>query len=478
MNITRGQAPAFAGHSGFNNESMNVNKHPSDVYVGRSNFADESTNINEQQAPAFASHNSSAEKPTKEIYQAGTHAGRKSRVDKEPNRQKRVVHMTTVHHPYDPRIYHKQCKSLKKAGYDVTLIAQAAPDDHLQKNGPAGLIKSQTAQDDHSQKTKPNEPIKHIKLKKYTSRLKRMIFGTLETYKQAKKLQADVYHFHDPELMFVGWLLKKKNNVVIYDIHEDYVTSILQKEYLNKPMRKWMARIYKFFEKFFTRKMELCLAEKYYKDIYNRGTCILNYPTINETFLTHDRKDKPLTDKLLYTGNVTDDRGALIHAKIPHIHEDMSVHFIGKCPRELAEKMYDVAKGRKDQLHIEGIDRFIEKEAIEAKYLSENWLAGIALFPPTDHYMKKELTKFFEYMNAGLPILCSNFPIWKEFVETYQCGLAVDPYNEKEVKQAIDYLRNHQEEAKQMGENGRQAVIEQLNWLKEEEKLIKWYETL
>src|SRR5690625_6021755 len=62
--------------------------------------------------------------------------------------------------------------------------------------------------------------------------------------------------------------------------------------------------------------------------------------------------------------------------------------------------------------------------------MSHNWLAGIALFPPTEHYMKKELTKFFEYMNAGLPIICSHFPQWKTFIDKYNCGIAVDPYDE------------------------------------------------
>ncbi len=140
--------------------------------------------------------------------------------------------------------------------------------------------------------------------------------------------------------------------------------------------------------------------------------------------------------------------------------------------------MFAIAGEEKDRLELEGIDRFIEKEDIESRYLSRNWLAGIALFPPTEHYMKKELTKFFEYMNAGLPILCSNFPVWKEFVETYECGLAVDPYDGEEIRKAIDYLRNNPEEAKRMGENGKHAVTESLNWHAEEQKLVAWYDRL
>src|SRR5690625_4123064 len=109
----------------------------------------------------------------------------------------KVVHMTTVHHPYDPRIYYKQCMSLHNAGFDVTLIAQQA--EH---------------EDDKQ------HPIKHIPLKRYASRWKRMIFGSIDMLKKAKNINANIYVFHDPELLFVGWLLKKRNNIVIYDIHE------------------------------------------------------------------------------------------------------------------------------------------------------------------------------------------------------------------------------------------------------------------
>src|SRR5690625_6232673 len=138
----------------------------------------------------------------------------------------------------------------------------------------------------------------------------------------------------------------------------------------------------------------------------------------------------------------------------------------------------DVAKENKDNIQIMGVDQFIVKEEMEKMYTIENWLAGIAVFPPTEHYMKKELTKFFEYMNVGLPIICSDFPLWKEFIEKHQCGIAVDPYNETEITEAIEYLRNNQDEAKMMGENGKRAVMAELNWNIEAQKLTDWYVAL
>ena len=370
-------------------------------------------------------------------------------------KQPHVVHMTTVHNPYDPRIYYKQCLSLHKANYDVTLISQSVDDQG-----------------------KLDMPIKHIPLKTYTSRLKRMIFGTWDTYKKAKREKANIYVFHDPELLFVAALLKKKDNVVIYDIHEDYITSILQKDYLNKPIKKVISKIYTMMEKFLTRKMAISLAEKYYQDMYHQGVPLLNYPLLNDAMTTLDRKKQDPESKILYTGNVTVERGARIHATLPTLDPGLSVQFIGKCSKNLADDMKQIAGEQAANLHIEGIDTFIVKERIEEMYLERRWLAGIALFPPTEHYMKKELTKFFEYMNAGLPIICSHFPVWKQFIDTYECGIAVDPYNETEIKAAIDTLRNDPDLAYQMGENGRRAVVEELNWEVEEYKLLRWYDEL
>lgn len=373
----------------------------------------------------------------------------------EVRKTAKVVHMTTVHHPYDTRIFHKECTSLQKGGYDVSLIASM-----------------------DKQEIQKDTDVTMVPIKKRKNRLARMVFSTLEAYLKAKSLKADCYHIHDPELLPVGRLLKKKNNVVIYDVHEDYVTAMYQKEYFPKPIRKAVGAVYGFVEKILSKNMALCLAEKYYQEKYPSGICILNYPALNDKLVNHQIDDQPAENKVLYTGNVSMERGAYIHAQIPNIDPSVSVHFIGKCPSSIAEKMYAEAGEKKEQLMIEGIDQFIEREEIDDKYISRKWLAGIALFPPTQHYKKKELTKFFEYMSAGLPILCSNFPVWKKFMDKYQCGIAVDPYNEEEIKEAIDYLRKHPEEARQMGMNGKKAVVRQLNWQKEEEKLINWYGAL
>ncbi|OIJ21755.1 glycosyl transferase [Anaerobacillus alkalidiazotrophicus] len=364
---------------------------------------------------------------------------------------KKVVHITTVHHPLDPRIYYKECQTLQKVGYDVSLIV---PLEYEMSDKSAVTI---------------------IPIKKYHNKFKRMLFSTFEAYQAARKQKADYYHIHDPELLFVAWLLKKKGNVVIYDIHEDYETSMMQKEYIPRPLRKFMAKTYKLVEKALSRKLQLCLAEKYYQEKYPTGKCILNYPLLNSKLINHKLGDKPLEDKLIYTGNISLERGAQIHARLPLIDEKISVHFYGKCSKNLADQMNEIAGDRKNQLKIEGVDQYVPKQIIDESYTSRRWLAGIALFPLTDHYKKKELTKFFEYMSAGIPIVCSDFPAWKEFVEKHSCGIAVNPNDDNEIKSALEFLRRNPNDAIEMGNNGRKAVSDALNWEIEGKKLVEWY---
>jgi glycosyltransferase involved in cell wall biosynthesis len=81
-------------------------------------------------------------------------------------------------------------------------------------------------------------------------------------------------------------------------------------------------------------------------------------------------------------------------------------------------------------------------------------------------------------MAAGLPVIASNFPLWKEIVEGNKCGLTVDPLNPREIAQAVEYLLEHPELRQEMGENGRRAVIEKYNWEQEAEKLLALYQRL
>lgn len=373
--------------------------------------------------------------------------------NEETYEQKRVVHITTVHPPFDTRIFYKECASLAKANHEVYLIHTQSNDFDLNKF--------------------EEYDIKPIVLPKHKGRVRRVLKGTKDALNEALKLKADIYHLHDPELLLISDELIKTGATVVYDMHEDNYTSLLQKTYIFKPLRYLMANFLRMYENNKTGRLEIVIAEKYYQNSFPMSVKILNYPILNDK-----TKDISYTNnkRLLYTGNVNEQRGALIHAKIPSYMSDVEVKFVGRCRSGLVDQMKELSGGER-RIEIRGIDEFISREEIDREYNDKKWLAGIAIFPPTDHYMKKELTKFFEYMYAGLPMIVSDFPEWKTFIEKHQCGITV-PYNdEKAIKNAINYLIDNPESARKMGENGQKAVIEELNWSNEAEKLLKLYDS-
>ncbi len=86
--------------------------------------------------------------------------------------------------------------------------------------------------------------------------------------------------------------------------------------------------------------------------------------------------------------------------------------------------------------------------------------------------------KLFEFMAAGLPVICSDYRLWKEIVEGNNCGICVDPNDIEGIVKAICYILNNPDEAKKMGNNGRKAAVEKYNWGIQEKILLDLYKTL
>lgn len=382
----------------------------------------------------------------------------------------KVCHLTSVHRVFDIRVFYKECKSLAKAGYEVVLIAR-----HNKSEIIAG--------------------IHIIPFTVFKNRLVRVIFAPLRMFVLALKQKANVYHFHDPELMVTGLLLRLFTRAkVIYDIHEDYKTSIRQKYYLSRWISAVAANFFGFFESAASGFFKLVLAEKYYEKRFPKGIHVLNYPIIeadrwkdstfeNDSALSQSGYHRPLpvgstpgNHHLLYTGTMSEDRGALLYAEMLNYLKDIDIFTVGFCRKSLAQQVREIAGREQARFHLEGEEEFVHPARIQYYYQKGKWLAGLAVFPPTSHYMNKELTKFFEYMLAGIPVICSDFPVWRELMEDTNAGLLVDPFDRKAITNAVEYLKTHPGEAAQMGENGKRAVLERYNWNNEGKKLLDLYE--
>jgi glycosyltransferase involved in cell wall biosynthesis len=302
----------------------------------------------------------------------------------------------------------------------------------------------------------------------------RMVRTVWYVYRAAVAEKADVYHFHDPELMPVGLLLRIRGRMVIYDVHEDNVTAIRQKSYMPRALRPLLAGLLGRVEIGLTRYFEVILAEKYYTKRFPGRTTVLNYPIpscLPRVAVETTRKQS----SLLFTGKVARLRGALVHAQIVAYLKDVEVHVVGFCSEDLASEMRQLAGDERDRLHIEGEGFYVPYDRILSYYAQGGWTAGLALFMPNPHDREKELTKLFEYMGAGIPIICSDFPVWRSLIEETGTGLCVDPLDPGAIAGAIEYLIAHPKEAEGMRQNGRRAVAERYNWDVEAQRLLSLY---
>lgn len=363
----------------------------------------------------------------------------------------RAVHISSVHPSEDPRIRRKQISALLGAGWHVTFVT--------------GDMSAKPCDAANVVRVSPGR----------TSRLARLFLTSPRCIVAAWRENADIYHFHDPELIPWAWLLLLKGKPVVYDIHEDYRTSLLQKEWIPQRLRKIVACVGDFAERIGSRPFTKIIAERYYKTRFPGSFEILNYsvqvsPQIK---ISH----RPGSNRLLYTGNVTPDRGALNMAALVKARVDLNVTIVGRCSPEMAAQLRHIAHNH-EGLTLVGEGRYVPFQEIARHYESGGWLAGIALFPDTEHYRQKELTKFFEYMSAGLPIIASRFPAWERLIESQGVGLCVDPANPDSVGEAVDWLLSHPVEGLAMSRRGQALVREKYNWEHEGRRLIELYAQL
>ena len=116
---------------------------------------------------------------------------------------------------------------------------------------------------------------------------------------------------------------------------------------------------------------------------------------------------------------------------------------------------------------------YVSKNKIDEILLQSN--IGIVTLHPTESYKESLPIKMFEYMSAGLPLIASDFEMWKPFILDNECGLMVNPLNVNEIAKKIDYLLLNKEEAQKMGKSGFQAVHNNYSWSTQEKKLINFY---
>jgi len=365
------------------------------------------------------------------------------------SKKARVAHLTSVHSPFDIRIFQKECVSLGQAGYDVVLIAPHKHDE-----------------------VKKGVRIRAIP--RPTNRRQRMLRTTWHAFKAAINESVDVVHFHDPELIPVGLLLKLRGKRVIYDVHEnvpDHVKSYAPAVF--QPLIGWLAQL--------TEHVAWMCFDGV---VAATGTIAKRFPTRK----TITVQNFPIPDELVSNnGHVPyHQRGPLI-AYVGGINLirglKQMLRGLSMIPKTVGVRLAiagsfdspELEREAKEMPGWEQVEFLGWRSREELATLLGHARMGLVLYHPVPVHAGAQPNKLFEYMSAGIPLVASDFPLWREIVEGTQCGLVVDPLNPDAIAKAIQWLLEHPAEAEAMGRRGRQAVGSSFNWDREALKLIDLY---
>lgn len=362
----------------------------------------------------------------------------------------KVCHVTSAHKSLDVRIFQKQCTSLAKAGYDTYLVAGG---DSLVKNG-----------------------VNIVGVGEFNGgRLKRMTSKARAVYKKALELDCDIYQLHDPELLPYALKLKRKGKKVIFDSHESIIDNITEKEYINKSFRFVISKIFDKYLKYVSKRIDAVITVTphivdYYEGISKKTVMITNYPMIKDEI----NCDLPNSRTIVFAGGVV---SSWSHENIIKALQlvDATYNLCGPCNEAYLMKLNELDTSKK--LKYKGVIPYEQSLG-----LINNSGIGMALCKPRPNVGGTlgtlGNTKLFEYMMNSKPIICTDFILWKEIVNKYNCGICVDPENIEEIANAINYLLDNPEIAKEMGQNGRRAIEQEFNWDIEVQKLFKLYEEI
>jgi glycosyltransferase involved in cell wall biosynthesis len=341
--------------------------------------------------------------------------------------------------------------ALRDAGYEVHLIV-GNTEDHIRE----GIVLHGVSVPRH--------------------RFGRLLAGNLRAFLKALQIQANAYHFHDPELIPSMLMLRVFGKRIIYDIHENLPAQIASKKYLGPLwMRRMLARPIDLFERISAvcfNGVVTVVPEIAARFQAKKTVVVRNLPQISLIQAAANNLENTLAKEnktLVYAGGLTEIRGIKECLSALEIINDpeIKLKLIGRWS---SDTYYESCQKMKcwNQAVYEG-----EMSMDEVYKHLKGAHVGLCLLFPEPNYLLSLPVKAFEYMALGIPILMSDFPYWHRTFK--ECALFANPKNPEEIAKGIKLLLSDTGLSKQLGDAGRRLAEHELNWEKEKEILIDFY---
>ncbi len=367
----------------------------------------------------------------------------------------RACVLTTVHRYNDNRIFYKHLPTLLRAGYQVTYIAPC-PEELRSVEG-MDLI-----------------PLPLLPRSRRPLNWWRALKASLHS-------RADIFHFHDPELIGVGLLLKMlTGRPVVYDVHENYPQVMQRRLWIPAKLRPAVAKAMGAWEWLATLALDAIVAAnpptyQRFQRATRRAVLVNNYVDLSRFDHSPDSVSSKLDSPyFVYCGSLSSQRGALDCLRAFELlsREDARLLLVG--PLDDADPSVSDLPDR-----LPPGARLLKAQPFEQlPSLLRSSVSGLVTLHPTPNYLEILPTKLFEYMAASIPVIAYDLPLIRPIIEEARCGILVKPGDIEGLRSAMSYILDHPAEAGEMGHRGRQAVMERYSWGMEGRKLLGLYEEL
>lgn len=363
-----------------------------------------------------------------------------------------VYLITTSHYSNDDMIYYRYAKSLASHGYSVKMICVQAELD-CKANIESGISF-------------------HF-LPKEKSRFARFIINPkrIWDYLKIKNDTNAYYFFFTIDMMMYAKRMAKQGYKVVQLFVENYYRKIRYKKWIPKYIRPVVSALVK---KEQIKLGNVCTCNIFfdtptwreYEEIRAPTVLLPNYPIVNST----QRQALPRhfyngRIKAVFAGGISEHRCINLMAELSVLLQDViEIHLYGAI-----ENSESAAIIEESNLIYHGIIPYETMLQEEMKYD-----IGLALYENTEafSYSCENTTKLFEYMLAGIPIVCNDTKNFHVLVGDTQSGIVVPVDDANACAKRIRELITKPEEMKKMGENGRRMVLDKWNWEAQEKKLI------